>query len=275
MNTNQAQQKALDDALDAPAECLEFRKCNMRLDINIKPKEATFQVVLDALALTPFYQAFIITAKVPSIYMRRERNHSPRKRHGNWGTKDEIQGPPPLEKIDDEESMDEEEDDEVTKELYNDVNVNLRNEDTKMTNVDQANNEIASLMDTTTHYATTISEITSSFTTPTPPPPPFFKPLSVSNLEKDIPEMKQVDQYAKALSFIPAIVDCYIDNKLGEAINKASQAHNYDYREDAQAKKREYIKLVDSTVRTIIKEEGNTQPSNSFSSDFRCCNSHY
>ncbi|GJR65861.1 hypothetical protein Tco_0011926 [Tanacetum coccineum] len=57
MNTTQAQQKALDDALVAPADRLEFGKCNMRLKTNIKPKEATFQVVLDALALTPFYHS--------------------------------------------------------------------------------------------------------------------------------------------------------------------------------------------------------------------------
>ncbi|GKB43204.1 hypothetical protein Tco_0888146 [Tanacetum coccineum] len=63
MNITQAQQKALDDALVAPADRLEFRKCNMRLKTEIKYKEATFQVVLDALALTPFYQAFLITVE--------------------------------------------------------------------------------------------------------------------------------------------------------------------------------------------------------------------
>nr|GEU60544.1 hypothetical protein [Tanacetum cinerariifolium] len=41
------------------------------------------------------------------------------------------------EKINDEETMDKEEDDKVTKELYDDVNVNLGKEDTKMTNDDQ------------------------------------------------------------------------------------------------------------------------------------------
>ncbi|GJR73122.1 hypothetical protein Tco_0085487 [Tanacetum coccineum] len=70
MNTTQAQQKAFDDALVAPTNHLEFGKCNMRLKTNIKPKEATFQVVLDALALTPFYQAFLIIAEVPAIYMQ-------------------------------------------------------------------------------------------------------------------------------------------------------------------------------------------------------------
>ncbi|GJW26532.1 hypothetical protein Tco_0040343 [Tanacetum coccineum] len=42
----------------------------MRLKTDTKPKDATFQVVLDALALTPFYQAFLITAEVPAIYMK-------------------------------------------------------------------------------------------------------------------------------------------------------------------------------------------------------------
>ncbi|GKC53053.1 hypothetical protein Tco_1075798 [Tanacetum coccineum] len=64
MNSTQAQQKALDD-LVAPADRLEFGKCNMRLKTDIKPKEATFQVVLDALALTPFYRAFLITKADP------------------------------------------------------------------------------------------------------------------------------------------------------------------------------------------------------------------
>ncbi|GJS08069.1 hypothetical protein Tco_0364865 [Tanacetum coccineum] len=159
-------------------------------------------------------------------------------------------------------------------------------------NLSPVENEIASLMDTIASHATTVPKITYVFPITIPPPPPFFNPLSqlatptptptasktttslpalpnfafvfkfnerVSNLEKDLSEMKQVDQYAKALSSIPAIVDRYIDNKLGEAINKAIQAHNFDYREEAQAEKREYIELVDSTMRTIIKEEVNTQ----------------
>ncbi|GJX86361.1 hypothetical protein Tco_0337135 [Tanacetum coccineum] len=42
----------------------------MRLKTDIKPKEATFQVVLDALALTPFYRACLITVDVPAIYMQ-------------------------------------------------------------------------------------------------------------------------------------------------------------------------------------------------------------
>ncbi|GJY98785.1 hypothetical protein Tco_0516215, partial [Tanacetum coccineum] len=45
------------------------------------------------------------------------------------------------EKIDDEETMDDDKDDEVTKELYEDVNVNLRNEDIEMVDADQGASE--------------------------------------------------------------------------------------------------------------------------------------
>ncbi|GJT05805.1 hypothetical protein Tco_0840267 [Tanacetum coccineum] len=48
---------------------LDIGKCNGRIPRGLKPKEETFQVVLDALALTPCYPAFIITADVPEVYM--------------------------------------------------------------------------------------------------------------------------------------------------------------------------------------------------------------
>ncbi|GJX71368.1 hypothetical protein Tco_0308539 [Tanacetum coccineum] len=67
--TTKAQQIALDDALVAPENRRVIGKCNMRINPGIKPKKPTYQVVLDALALTTCYLAFLITAKVPVIYM--------------------------------------------------------------------------------------------------------------------------------------------------------------------------------------------------------------
>ncbi|GJT47781.1 hypothetical protein Tco_0973938, partial [Tanacetum coccineum] len=221
------------------------------------------------------------------------------------------------ENIDDEETMYDEEDYEVTKELYEDVNLNLGNEDTEMTNADQgatdqqnvsqqsgfeqllnlenpspADNEIASLLETSARHVTAVLENTSDFTTTTPPPsvlqssqqnkatptptpttseattsfpslPDFTFVLKfnerVFNLEKDMLEIKQVDQYAQALSFIPAIVDRYMDNKLGEAINKVILAHNLDCKQEAQDEKNSYIELVDTSMKALIKEEFNTQ----------------
>ncbi|GJV25291.1 hypothetical protein Tco_1377986, partial [Tanacetum coccineum] len=63
-------QKELDDALVAPENRLKIGKSNLRLSSNIKSKEPTLQVVLDALKLTPFYNAFEISADVPEIYMQ-------------------------------------------------------------------------------------------------------------------------------------------------------------------------------------------------------------
>ncbi|GJU74643.1 hypothetical protein Tco_1266048, partial [Tanacetum coccineum] len=74
--------------------------------------------------------------------------------------------------------------------------------------------------------------ITSTTTTSTTTLPNFASVFKfnerVANLEKDLSEMKQFDQYAKALSSILAIMDRYINNKLGEAIQKAIHAHNLD-----------------------------------------------
>nr|GEV29854.1 putative ribonuclease H-like domain-containing protein [Tanacetum cinerariifolium] len=69
MDTTQAQQKALDDALVAPTNRLKIGKCNLRLISTLKSKEPTLQVVLDALKLTPFYKAFEITTDVLKIYI--------------------------------------------------------------------------------------------------------------------------------------------------------------------------------------------------------------
>ncbi|GJR57055.1 hypothetical protein Tco_1499217 [Tanacetum coccineum] len=59
----------LDDALVPREQRLRIRNCNFRLSTTFKPKEPTFQVALDVLSLTPFYQAFLISASVPAIYM--------------------------------------------------------------------------------------------------------------------------------------------------------------------------------------------------------------
>ncbi|GKG40707.1 hypothetical protein Tco_0469919, partial [Tanacetum coccineum] len=59
----------MDNALVAPENCRVISKCKMRINPGMKPKEPTYQVVLDALALTTCYPAFLITAEVLVIYM--------------------------------------------------------------------------------------------------------------------------------------------------------------------------------------------------------------
>ncbi|GKD41027.1 hypothetical protein Tco_1261234 [Tanacetum coccineum] len=72
MDNTRDQQKALDDELVAPANCLKIGKSNLRLNSILKSKEPTLQVALDALKLTSFYNAYAISADVPKIYMQED-----------------------------------------------------------------------------------------------------------------------------------------------------------------------------------------------------------
>ncbi|GKB13083.1 hypothetical protein Tco_0847006 [Tanacetum coccineum] len=67
--TSKAQQIELGNALVALENRRVIGKCNMRINPRMKPKEPTYQVALDALALTTCYPAFPITVEVPVIYM--------------------------------------------------------------------------------------------------------------------------------------------------------------------------------------------------------------
>nr|GEV88352.1 retrovirus-related Pol polyprotein from transposon TNT 1-94 [Tanacetum cinerariifolium] len=67
--TTKAQQSALDNALVAPENQRVIGKCNMSINPRMKPKEPTYQVVLDTLVLTTCYPTFLIIAEVPVIYM--------------------------------------------------------------------------------------------------------------------------------------------------------------------------------------------------------------
>ncbi|GKA04549.1 hypothetical protein Tco_0683669 [Tanacetum coccineum] len=71
----------MDDELVAPADHFKIGKSDLRLSSTLKSKEPTLQVVLDALKLTPFYNAFEISTDVPEIYMQEfwviiSRHHS-------------------------------------------------------------------------------------------------------------------------------------------------------------------------------------------------------
>ncbi|GJV78949.1 hypothetical protein Tco_1514819 [Tanacetum coccineum] len=64
-----AQQTKLDMELVPKEKRLDIGKCNGRLNPGKIQREPTFQVVLDALALTPCYSVFLITVDVPKVYM--------------------------------------------------------------------------------------------------------------------------------------------------------------------------------------------------------------
>ncbi|GKD37284.1 hypothetical protein Tco_1257491 [Tanacetum coccineum] len=69
MSSITSQQTKLDLELVPKENRLDIRKCNGRIPRGLTPRELTFQVVLDAIALTTCYPAFLITADVPEVYM--------------------------------------------------------------------------------------------------------------------------------------------------------------------------------------------------------------
>ncbi|GKA69215.1 hypothetical protein Tco_0775279 [Tanacetum coccineum] len=52
-----------------PKARLKNGECNRRIKFSKLQREATYQVTLDALKLSPCYPAFLITAGVPKLYM--------------------------------------------------------------------------------------------------------------------------------------------------------------------------------------------------------------
>ncbi|GJU40612.1 hypothetical protein Tco_1193569 [Tanacetum coccineum] len=57
MNLVVTQQVALDNALVAPEKRLKIERCNARIEFSKPQNEATYQVTLDTLKLTPCYPA--------------------------------------------------------------------------------------------------------------------------------------------------------------------------------------------------------------------------
>ncbi|GJT41439.1 hypothetical protein Tco_0941304 [Tanacetum coccineum] len=74
MNSVTAQQVSLDNALVAPEKRLKIEKCIARIEFSKPQREDTYQVILDALKLSPCYLAFLITVEVPEIYMPQFRS---------------------------------------------------------------------------------------------------------------------------------------------------------------------------------------------------------
>ncbi|GJR73456.1 hypothetical protein Tco_0085821 [Tanacetum coccineum] len=69
MSSITTQQTKLDLELVPKEKRLNIRKCNGRLNPGKIQRDPTFQVVLDAMALTPCYSTFLITADVLEVYM--------------------------------------------------------------------------------------------------------------------------------------------------------------------------------------------------------------
>ncbi|GKC05473.1 hypothetical protein Tco_0997083 [Tanacetum coccineum] len=74
-------------------------------------------------------------------------------------------------------------------------------------------------------------------------------------------ELRQTNQFAKAVSSIPGIIDTYLASKMKESMNVAVQLQTNNLREEAQAENQDFLNQVDSTMKTIINDQVKAQVS--------------
>ncbi|GKF16172.1 hypothetical protein Tco_0061090, partial [Tanacetum coccineum] len=123
-------------------------------------------------------------------------------------------------------------------------------------NPSPTDNEIALLIETSAHHATAVPEITSGFTTTIPPPPLFFNPLLQQATPTPTPTTSE------ATTLFPLLLDFSsafkFDDKVTNLEKDLLEIKQVDQQE-AQDEKNAYIELIGTSMRVVIKEEVNTQ----------------
>ncbi|GJS59665.1 hypothetical protein Tco_0654449 [Tanacetum coccineum] len=70
MNKKQIQHAAREEALVPSADRINISSTNISIDPTMTQKEETYQVILDIIKNSACYNAFIVTANVPEIYLQ-------------------------------------------------------------------------------------------------------------------------------------------------------------------------------------------------------------
>ncbi|GJW73833.1 hypothetical protein Tco_0133203 [Tanacetum coccineum] len=70
MKQDKVKQAARDEKLVSSNARVKIGKSNLRMDPSTKQREETYQVALDIIKNTPFFNAFLISSDVPEIYMQ-------------------------------------------------------------------------------------------------------------------------------------------------------------------------------------------------------------
>nr|GEX33301.1 hypothetical protein [Tanacetum cinerariifolium] len=163
--------------------------------------------------------------------------------------------------------------------MYGDLNINLEGRDVQMTDV----HTTQVLEDT--HVTLTLvnpdrqhqsSSVSSQFVTSMLNPSPdtcidsLFKSTHrdllkfgslfgfdhhLKTLEANFSEFMQTNQFAKAVSSIPGIVDRYIDHRMNKAVKVAVQLQFDRLRDEAQAENEDFLNKLDENIQKIIKEK--------------------
>nr|GEX24587.1 hypothetical protein [Tanacetum cinerariifolium] len=160
-----------------------------------------------------------------------------------------VQTPSQVETTDDEDNDEEIKDSSSVSSGFvsNMLNLSL---DTCIDFIFNLNNESTSLVDV---LVTTIAEPPLLSATTLPPPP---TPLITHLPQTHVPApATQTNQFAKAVSSIPSIVDSYLANKMNEAIKTMVQLQSDKLRDKAKAENEDFINKLDDNIKKIIKDQ--------------------
>ncbi|GKC88026.1 hypothetical protein Tco_1148675 [Tanacetum coccineum] len=171
-----------------------------------------------------------------------------------------VSTPPDYEITEEEENQEDDDDviggeqeDEEDEELYGDLNLNLDRRDDEMTDA-QNNQETEEAHVTLTTEPPVVQQQSS-----------FVSSNLVSEFINPSPdtesELKQTNQFAKAVSSIPGIVDNYLASKMKDEVNVVIQLQSNKLREEAQADNEEFLKQIYSNIKAIIKDQVKAQVS--------------
>nr|GEU97660.1 reverse transcriptase domain-containing protein [Tanacetum cinerariifolium] len=83
----------------------------------------------------------------------------------------------------------------------------------------------------------------------------FYFDDRLRTLEANLPEFMQTNQFARAVSAIPEIVQRYMDQQMNEAVKVAIQIQSNRLHNEAQRENDEFLKTVDENIQKIIKEQ--------------------
>nr|GEV57229.1 hypothetical protein [Tanacetum cinerariifolium] len=179
-------------------------------------------------------------------------------------------------------------------ELYGDLNINLEGRDVQMTDVHTTqvledthvtltpvnpdgqqqsssvlsqfvsnmlnpspDTGIESLFESTPRMDVPVMTTVKSFLLAAPTLPPASIPIISQvqqTLEANFSEFMQTNQFVEAVSFIPGIVDRYLDHQMNEAIKVAIQLQSDKLRDEAQAKNEDFLNKLDENIQNIITE---------------------
>nr|GFA99464.1 hypothetical protein [Tanacetum cinerariifolium] len=121
-------------------------------------------------------------------------------------------------------------------------------------------------------HTLTPSTIATITTVPQAPTPPTTAPSTLlqdlpnfgslfgfdhrlKTLEANFSEFVQTNQFARAVSSVPGIVERYMDQRINEAVKVAIQIQSDRLCDEAQAKNEEFLKNLDENIQKIIKEQ--------------------